>query len=295
MKLTDRDITCFGEFLDMGFLTAKQLVNLCLFPNEKKARDRLRLLCQENYLGFREKPYSGPGRAEYVYYINKKRRGDVARLLGFPREDICTLKPSVYAPLLLHQLAITDFAICIKQAAKELRIYEAEIIPEYKPLSASVKKLKKSLAQSVTIDGKNIDMIPDGVICLTRKRDMAKTLLFFEIYRGTQTIEGNERAIKHKVETYVAYLQQDLYKDFSDLFTYQFKGFRVLLIIYSVSYLEKLKKICSQLAPAGLFWLAMNKDIRPSTVFKPIWYVSGEDRLKAIVNLRGGKKDEKAT
>ena len=286
-KLTKRDIMCFREFLDMGFLTAKQLVNLCVFPNEKKARDRLNLFHQAGYVNHCTKPYFGPGRAEYVYYLNQKKVDEILSLLGYSGEDVCLTKPSSYSPMLLHHLAITDFVICIKQACKQSGVYKAEIIPEYKHLHGRTRKLKKSISQGLTIEGMTTEIIPDGVICLSRQKDTAKTLLFFEIYRGTQTMQGGEHSIQHKLEAYVAYWEQDLYESFSDLFSYSFKGFRVLLIIHTVSHLEKMEKIC-QIAPTGLFWLALSKDIKPETVFEPIWCVPGEKEPKALVNLEKG-------
>ncbi len=282
MRLTERDLIVFKEFLNLGPLIAKHLVTLGIFPNQKKSRDRLRLLHQKGYVDCCSKPYFGRGRPEYVYYLNQRKANEILLLLDCSREDICIMKPSAYAPLLLHHLAINDFVICIRQACKHSGVYEASIIPEYKQLSSKVSKLKKSTAQSFI----TTELIPDGLICLSRKKDATKSLLFFEIYRATQTLEGGERSIRHKLEDYIAYRKQGLYSNFSDLFSHSFKGFRVLLVVYSVSYLEKLKNICNEIAPAGLFWLALNEDITPTTVFKPIWHVSGEEGLEAIVNLK---------
>lgn len=287
MKLTERDMMCFKEFTDLGVLTAKQLVNH--FPNEKKARDRLNVLHREGYIDHCPKPYYGAGRAEHVYYLNQKKVDEILELVGCSREDACIMKPSAYAPLLLHHLAINDLVICVKKACEQSGSYEAKIIPEYKQVYGKARKLKKSIAQSFIIKGMTTEIIPDGVICISRQKEIAKTLLFFEIYRGTQTLQGEKHSIQHKLEAYVAYWEQALYKYFSDLFSYSFKGFRVLLVIHSPAHLEKLKKICNQIAPPGLFWLALSKDITPKTVFKPIWHVPGENGIKAIVNLKGGK------
>ena len=100
-------------------------------------------------------------------------------------------------------------------------------------------------------------------------------------------MEGKERSIRNKLETYTAYCDQNLYKNFSELFSCSFAGFRVLMIVYSASYLEKLKKICSELGHTGLFWLTLEKDVSPNSILKPIWQVPGEEMLKAIVNNKG--------
>ena len=286
-RLTDRDIACFKEFFNYNALTATQLVNLELFPNEKKARERLVMLHQEGYLDYCDKPYFGCGRPERLYYLKQRKANEVLQLLGYPRDEACLTKPSAYSSLLLHQLAITDFVICVRQACKQSGTYEARIIPEYKQLAGKVTKLKKSIAQSVVINGVDTEIIPDGLICFCRKQEAAKSLLFFEIYRGTQTLEGRKQNIRNKLEAYVAFWEQGLYKDYADLFSYDFKGFRVLLIVQPVSYLENLKKICSQIAPAGLFWLVLNEQISPNTFFEPIWHVSGEAELKALVRKAG--------
>ena len=282
-RLTDRDIACFKELFNYNALTATQLVNLELFPNEKKARERLILLHQEGYLDYCDKPYFGRGRPEHVYYLKQRKVNEVLQLLGYSRDEVCLMKPSAYSPLLLHQLAITDFVICVRQACKQSGSYEVNIIPEYKQITGKVTKLKKSIAQSVVINGVDTEIIPDGLICLSRKQEVVKSLLYFEIYRGTQTLEGGKQNIRSKIEAYAAYWEQGQYKDFAGLFSYGFKGFRVLLVVQTVSYLENLKKICSQVAPAGLFWLTLNEQIRPDTFFKPIWHVSGEGMLRAIV------------
>lgn len=284
LRLTQRDLDCFKEFLDLGCLTAKQLVNLSLFPNEKKSRDRLRRLNQARYVEYCPKPYLGPGRAEYVYYLNDKKISDILSLLGCSRKDVYITKPSAYSPFLLHHLAVTDFVICVRQACKQSGIYAAEIVPEYKQIAGRATKLKKSLAQSFTINGVEVEIIPDGVICLSRQK--AKTLLFFEIYRGTQTLEGKEHTIQNKLVAYATYWRLGLYKKYSDLFSYAFKGFRVLVIVHTVSTLEKLKRICCEIEPIGLFWFATAQDITQQTIFKAIWHVPGKEGLKAIINQR---------
>lgn len=285
-RLTDRDIACFKEFFNYNALTARQLANLELFPNEKKARERLLMLHQEEYLDYCDKPYFGRGRPEHLYYLKQRKANEILQLLGYSHEA-CLTKPSAYSSLLLHQLAVTDFAICLRQACSQCGSYEAEIIPEYRQIAGKVAKLKKSIAQSVVVNGVDTEIIPDGLICFCRKQEAVKSLLFFEIYRGTQTLEGGKQNIRNKIEAYVAFWEQGLYKDFAGLFSYDFKGFRVLLIVQSVSYLENLKKICSQIAPAGLFWLALSEHISPDTFFKPIWHVSGETEFKALVRKVG--------
>jgi len=279
-RLTQRDMAFLNKLIYFDYLTAKQLVSAGLFPNEKKARDRLRLLHQAEYLEYCLKPYLGPGRSEYVYHLSSKRISEIAGLLGCVREEICLVRP-VYSPVLLHHLAINEFIISLQNACKRSGVYEATIIPEYRKL-AGRGKLKKATSQNVVVRGKEVELIPDGVVCLSRGN--AKTLLFFEIYRGSQALEGEERSIRNKLEVYAAYCDQKLYKNFSELFSYPFAGFRVLMIVSSTSYLEKLKKICSELGHIGLFWLALEKDISSDTIFKPIWQVPGEEMLKAIVN-----------
>ena len=282
-RLTERDMAFFKELIYFGYLTAKHLVSSGFFPNEKKARDRLRLLHHAGYLEYCLKPYLGPGRSEHVYYLSPKRVGEIAGLLGCVREEINLVKP-VYSPILLHHLAINEFIICLQTACKRSGIYEANIIPEYRKLSGR-GKLKKATSQSIIVRGADAEIIPDGIVCLNRGD--VKTLLFFEIYRGTQALEGKGRSIRNKLEAYTSYCDQKLYKNFSELFSYSFAGFRVLMIVYSASYLEKLKKICSELGHTGLFWLTLEKDVSPNSILKPIWQVPGEEMLKAIVNNKG--------
>jgi len=281
-RLTERDISCFKELLTYHSLTATQLVKLELFPNEKKARERLALLHQEGYLDYRDKPYFGRGRPEHVYYLKQRKIKEVLQLSGCSETEYHSMKPSAYSPFLLHQLAITDFSICVRQACKQSGCYETRIIPEHKQLYGKSTKLKKSIAQQVVVNGVDVDLIPDGLICLSNKQQTTKSLFFLEIFRGSQTLEG-EKGVSDKIKSYAAYWEQGLYKDFTGIFSYDFKGFRVLLVIEPAPYLEKLKEICNQKAPAGLFWLALSEDIRPDTFFKPIWHVSGETQLKALV------------
>jgi len=273
-RITQRDLECCREFVNFGCLTAKQLVALSVFPNEKKARDRLRLLNLTGYIAYCTKPYLGPGRAEYVFYINPKKASEISGLLGM--EDRSMVKPTAYTPMLLHHLAITDFAISLRQACVRSGFYKVVVIPEYKKMFGQ-KKLKKA----TTFDGMSNEIIPDGVACLSRNN--VKTLLFFEIYRGLQSLEGGERSIQHKLELYAAYLDQGLYSSFSELFSYKFSGFRVLLVASSESYLEGLKRICSGIIPSNMFWIALDRDVA-SSAFGRIWHVPGEDSLKAIVN-----------
>ena len=185
--------------------------------------------------------------------------------------------------MLLHHLSITDFVICLRQACKLSGLYEAVIIPEYKKLSGR-GKLRKATSQALVFQGMSNEIIPDGTVCLSRNN--AKALLFFEIYRGTQSIEGGERSIQRKLEAYASYLDQGLYSNFSELFSYKFRGFRVLIVTSSESYLGRLKNICGKISPSNIFWFALDKDIA-SSVFGQIWHVAGENSLKAIVNNGG--------
>lgn len=289
-RLTDRDIACFKEFLNYHGLTAAQLVKLELFPNEKKARERLAVLHQEGYLDYCDKPYFGRGRPEHVYYLKKRKTREVLQLSGYSRAEYHSMKPSAYSPFLLHQLAITDFSICVRQACRKSGSYEAIIIPEYKQLYGKTFKLRKSIAQRVVVNGVDIELIPDGLICLSNKQQTAKSLFFLEIYRGTQGLDSEKKGIREKVEAYTAYWEQGLYKDFAEVFSYDFKGLRVLLVVEPVLYLEKLKEICSQIVPVGLFWLALSEHISPDSFFKPIWHVSGETELKALVRKAGNNE-----
>lgn len=288
-RLTDRDIDCFKEFLNYHGLTVAQLVKLELFPNEKKARERLAVLHVGGYLDYCDKPYFGRGRPEHVYYLKQRKIGEVLQLLGCSPAGYRLIKPSAYSPFLLHQLAITDFSICVRRACKQSGSYEATIIPEYKQLYKKTSELKKSIAQRVVVNGVDVELIPDGLICMCNKQQTAKSLFFLEIFRGSQTLEG-EKGVRDKIEAYSAYWEQGLYKDFTEIFSCDFKGFRVLLVVEPVSYLEKLNEICSQKAPAGLFWLALSEHISPDTFFKPIWHVSGETELKALVRKAGNNE-----
>lgn len=282
LRLTERDKLVFKEFLDHGFLTARQLTHLEYFPNEKKCRDRLRLFNKEGYVEFCQKPgFGGRGRAEYVYALSKRKIVGITQLLGCTSEEICSVKLA-NSPMLLHHLAIVDFAICVRQACKKSGTYEAGIIPEYKRWPGKQEKLRKSVGQSIAFKGTQFEIIPDGVICLTRIKDNAKALLFFEIYRGTQTLEGSKHSIQQKLEAYVAYLEQKSYERWVRDLAYPFKGFRVLVIVHSVSTLEKLKILCQKMAHC-LFWLALVNEITPDTFFNPIWHVPGEEGLKALV------------
>jgi len=286
-RLTARDLECCKELIDLGCLTAKQFTALSLFPNEKKARDRLRLLNQDGYIAYCLKPYLGPGRAEYVYYMNPKRASEVLGMLGRSLEDYAIAKPTAYSPVLLHHLAIADFVICLQQACKKSGLYEAIIIPEYKKMSGK-GKLRKATSQALALNGMSNEIIPDGVACLNR--DNAKALFFFEIYRGTQSLEGGDRSIKRKLEAYAAYLEQGLYSNYSELFSYKFRGFRVLIVTSSESYLEKLKNICDKISPSNIFWLALIEHISPDSILKPVWHVSGEVEPKALVRKAGNNE-----
>lgn len=285
LRLTERDQMVFREFFEHGILTARQLTRLGYFPNEKKCRDRLHLLNKEGYVEFCQKPDFGRGRAEYVYSLRKRKIAEITQLSGCTSEEICSVKPAD-SPLLLHHLAIVDFAICVRQACKKSGIYEAGIIPEYKRWPGKQDKLRKSVGQSVAFKGTQFEIIPDGVICLTRIKDNTKALLFFEIYRGTQTLEGSKHSIQQKLEAYIAYLEQRSYERWARDLAYPFKGFRVLAVIHSVSALEKLKVLCQKMV-RGLFWLALVNEITPDTFFNPIWHVPGEEGLKALV--KGGE------
>ena len=283
LRFTERDEMVFREFFEHKFLTAKQLTSLGYFPNEKKCRDRLHLLNKEGYIDFCQKPGFGKGRAEYVYYLKRKAM-EIIQLLGCTTEEICAAKPA-YSPFLLHHLAIVDFSICVRNACEKSGGYEAKIIPEYKRWKAGQGNLKKATSQTIAFKGSNFEIIPDAVMCFTRREDNLKSLLFLEIYRGTQTIESSKHSIQQKLEAYGAFLEQKSYGHFSESFSYPFNGFRVLIVVHSVSSLEKLKALCQKIAH-GLFWLAVINDITPDTFFKPVWHVPGEEGLKALV--KGG-------
>lgn len=280
-RFTERDKVVFREFFEHGFLTARQFVGLGHFPNEKKCRDRLRLLNKEGYIDFCEKPGFRQGRAEYVYYLNKRKLAEITQLSECASDEVCIAKPN-YSPMLLHHLAIIDFCICVRNACKETGEYETLLIPEYKRWKGKSDKLKKSTSQNIVFKGENLEVIPDAVMCLSRVKDKLRSLIFVEIYRGTQTIDGSRNSIRQKLEAYVAYWEQKTYERFSRILSYPFKGFRVMILVHSVSHFEKLKALCQKVAH-GLFWLALVDNITPNTFFGPVWCVSGEGEPKSLV------------
>jgi hypothetical protein len=270
----------------MNYLSASQITKLH-FPNEKKARRRLRLLHNAGYLiRFGRPNLEAVGRGEYVYYLSSQGAEEIRE------EKIPKRRPKGLATI-EHLLLLNDFRISLELACRGSQ-FSTAFIAEYDKRDERARTFEKRTTDWVVIPEtkERVRFTPDGVFSIANTE--GKNVLFFlEIDRGSENLRssGSNKGFAERIAVYKRYMDSNGYSRYGEDFNYEFKGFRLLIVTSTQHRLEELKRIASEADSRGFVWLTVQQNITPETLFGPIWQVaSTEDKeLRSIVSRETAK------
>jgi hypothetical protein len=90
-----------------------------------------------------------------------------------------------------------------------------------------------------------------------------------------------------KRRLYKEYLIQKDFEKYNEWFDYQFKGFRVLVIMNNKQRIQRLRKELTNKEIKKFIWFAEKLEVTPETIFKNIWMMSDIDDEKKYSILGG--------
>ena len=96
-----------------------------------------------------------------------------------------------------------------------------------------MREVEDSVQSSARFGRKTV-LIPDAVICLESAVTKARGLFFLEVDMGSEKLISEDRAkfsLVKKMLLYQDYRVSKGYERFSDMFGFNFKGFRVLTVM----------------------------------------------------------------
>lgn len=289
-KLTHRDMTVFASIAKMRYLTASQ-ISLLHFPNQRKARRRLRILYEAGYLKRFERPnLEAVGRGEYVYYLSAKGGKEVGENTNRFRRHRKSLQ------IIEHHLLINDFRICTGIACQGSEFF-CGFIAEYDRSDNNGNRLAKKTTDWVVIPEtkERIRFTPDAAFYIGNSEGK-KLLFFLEVDRGTENVRasGKNKGFAERIRAYKLYIESKGYRRYCKEFEYDFKGFRLLIVTNIPHRLKELKKIATEVDPRGFVWLCLQQDVTCGTVFSTIWHMAKPDdeELHSIVNKNTVKTED---
>lgn len=259
-NLTDRDYSIL-KFIgyEMGYATTSHVAST-LFPNQKVASRRLKILREKGLLYHIERTTNNVGRSEYAYYLSES-----GRVLITKEKNIPVLK--VAFKELAHTLLINEFIITLKGNIKKL-----DLTCKY---LKDVHLREDNLFENYLLNNGHYlkTMYPDIVISVSNSEGK-KILFFVEIERCTIPIDSQySTSIKEKVEVMADYFDHYAYQYFNDLFKYDFQGFRYLIVTSgNDKRIKKIKESCSKLQEDLSFvWLTSTDMVSSKGVNARIW------------------------
>jgi len=253
INLTPRDLRVPELVQDYRYLTTSQIKTI-LYPSIQKTQTRMLKIYKSGLV--KRFPYPvllrEGGKGEYVYHLGKLPR------LTFSK--------------LVHTIRLNDIRIVFEKGCGNSGIIQlAEFIPEYKKMS--IRPVKN---ENKGYEGNEKNIIPDGVMCLENPSRKKKALFFIEVDLGSEKITTEKKdqySLLKKMLVYKEWLQNPKYKDYSRYFGYEFKGFRVLVIMNAESRIEKLKKELYKNNIKKFVCIAEQSEVKVETVLERIWQI----------------------
>lgn len=275
-KLTKRDLSVVALLDDYRLLTTSQIQKL-LYPSLQKAQTRLLALYQNELL--KRFPYpvllTDSGKGEYIYYTDQRKK---------------TTLLSVQ-----HLLKLNDIRIAFEKACQNSdKIKLAMFIPEYHgKLKADGNPGRKTETTVWDADrfGAEKTIIPDATIILENSLNNKKALFFLELDLGREkliTEKQNKYSLLKKMLLYKNYLNNKRYIEYIHKLktpSYNFKGFRVLVVMNNPRRISRLKNELNKRGIKKFIWFTETQLISPETIFNKIWQLTDttQDRQYSII------------
>lgn len=264
---SDRDAQIVQAVYHHRKLSQEQLYRL-FFNNPNTGKQVLRRLFARRFLARRFLSYDLLMREVfYVLDVNG------AQLLNDRYNTIVVpsaLTQHVTSPFLWHTVAINDFWIMVKLAAKQ----EGYKLTHWKAEQELKKGYDRVQLTSASGVHKSVSVIPDSYFVIDAPKGEA--YFFLELDRARSSL----KRFRQKVLAYIEYLDSGAYER-----RYKTKKLRILTVTTSKrkDHLKQLLETTQKAGGKRRFWFAMLHEITPKTVFHaPIWHVAGEPATRCL-------------
>lgn len=269
VNLTARDLEVPELVQNYRYLTTSQIKTL-LYPSIQKTQTRMLKIYKSGLV----KRFPFPiliregGKGEYVYHLGKLPR------LSFSK--------------LVHTVRLNDIRIAFEKGCQNSGIIQlVEFIPEYKKMSIRPKNNEhkgydgsedKEEAWDKLTTKKHI--IPDGVMCMENPSRQKRALFFIEVDLGSEkitTTKKDQYSLMKKMLVYREWLREKNHSPYCKYFDYDFKGFRVLVIMNNQTRIRKLRKELCKNNIRKFIYITEQTEIKSESILKHIWQIPGTD------------------
>lgn len=242
------------------------------------------------------------GRLPLTWFLTRTGRNKVAQMRQVQPNDLDWKPVGSYGQFhLTHRLALNDFRIAVELACRQ-RGYTIRRWVDDNELKRLLEKEKVVLRRLVTnpqtrqteeVEEMHALKIPDGFFWLDLGNGRHRCC-FFEFDNQTLTLDSTEANTKdyaHKIRTISAFYRHGRYKE---VFPEAGDSMWYLTVTSGTkTRLENLKQttervIGKQTKAIDRYWFALNKqiigdaDYFSATVFTPIWWRAGQERLWSL-------------
>lgn len=278
-KLTERDLQVSGLLEKFRILTTSQIWRL-VYPSLQKAQTRLLRLVQAGLVQRFAYPVllREGGKGEYVYHVNRK-------------------KPRISLSGVQHTLALNNVRIAFEQGCREREgINLVGFIPEYEGRKGNAlqhgrpERATQDSVQDSARFGRQTVLIPDAIICLESARTGVRGLFFLEVDMGSEKLLAGTHgtySLLDKMLRYQDYKTSRGFERYSDMFGFEFKGFRVLTLMNNDNRIQRLRRELTGRGIQRFIWFAEITTMTQKTLFDKIWSVtnvSDKDKYSIIGN-----------
>jgi hypothetical protein len=253
LVLQPRDEAIIEALYDYGILAGEQIDRLIGFGCATRRNARLRALFDHGFVDRKFLP-TLQGSPKALYILGRRASEIVSRRLD--------VDPQRVALRIKRARETKDLFLNHRLQLNETRLSFALAINANPDMRLELWRTEPELSGS--------PLIPDAYCRYSFQGKVFS--FFFELDRSTES----HRRFKAKIHEYLNYGLTGSYQR-----EYGFKFFRVLIAAPSDARLANLQKLIAGITNK-MFWLAATSEIRPETLFGPIWQRPGKDGRFAL-------------
>lgn len=248
-----------------------------VFPEKKERRvpnKRLKILCQNGFIAYREPQQEGTGKKEYIYYLTPQ---------GSSYLKDCGENVLIYNearnknyPWYLHALRTTDFFVSLYKSAQNLNRKEIIIrryINEFEIRSNARSKEFATSGRKLFFKIQNYEVVPDALFILEDVETKERMIYCVEVDRSSETW----KILKDKLLGYNLAREQNIFKKFGA------SHFHILFQCESEKRAKNVHEVFQGMENNKYVWTSTIEQVQKNDVFHaPIWKNFEEKKLSIL-------------
>lgn len=277
MVLRERDLDVIEDVYRFRVLTQKQ-IQMLHFPSKETAQYRLERLYDNGFLERKFLPVvMGEGRSPTLYILDRLGAETLRTERGYDDIKWYSTSKDFSTEFLAHTIAINEVMVAVRLACRQSGFELEEWLTENE-IKADYDRVT---VKTATGRREQVAIVPDAVFSILAHNRRHRCLL--ELDRGTMEIDR----FKNKIRAYIAYHESGTYEK-----RFHSSSMRVLTVIATrftgkasgEKRLTSLKAATEAVGGRRRFWFTTAKSITPESILsEPIWYVSTDDQLQALL------------